>query len=54
MIILVGNRMCPLGLEEREAGIFWNLTWLYLPYMLAGRGGSVRHEKMDWGYNMPD
>ena len=48
MIILVGNRMCSLGLEEREVGSFRNLTWLYIPFMLAGRGSTVKQERVNW------
>ena len=42
MIVPAENRMCPTGFEEREVGSFRNLIWLYMPYMLAGRGSLVR------------
>lgn len=35
LIILVENRTCPPGLEEREIGSFKNLSWFCIPSMLA-------------------
>ena len=48
MIESVGNRALPtIGFEEREPGSFRNLTWLYIPYMLARGGSTARHEERD-------
>lgn len=47
-IMPVGNRTCPPGLEEREVSSLRNLTWFYIPSMLARGGSAVRLEEMDW------
>lgn len=46
--------MCPPGSEEMEFGSFRELTWLFIPYMLAGGDSTVRCEEMAGGWNMPD
>lgn len=50
------NRICPLGLEEREVGSFRNLTWLCLSSMMAGGAisSTVRCEEMGCGQDVPD
>ena len=45
MIIPMGNGTCSPGLEVRKVGSFRNLSWLYILYMLAGRGSIVRPKK---------
>lgn len=47
------NRIFPPGLEEREAGIFRKLTWLYKAYMLARDSSTVKCE-MPWGQDTLD
>lgn len=37
MIVPAENRKCPPGREEREIGVFRNLSWLYVPHVLPGR-----------------
>lgn len=49
MILPVEKRVCPPGIEERGPGSFRNMTWLYIPCMLAGGDSTVRREEMDWG-----
>ena len=44
MILLVKNRMCYSGFEERRVGSFRNLTWWCTPEMLARGGSTVRGE----------
>ena len=52
MTLALEKRLCPLGLEERGAGSFRTVTWLYTPRMLAGGDSTVRHEEMDRGPDM--
>ena len=54
MIIPVENKMCSPGLEEREVGSFRNLTQLYIPYMLAKGSSTVRHEEIQWWWEILD
>lgn len=50
MIIPMRNRICPYGLEEKEADSSRNLTWLYILYILTRGGSIVRDEEMGMGY----
>ena len=54
MILSVENRTYPPDLEEREVGSFRNLTQLYIPYMFAKGGSSVRHEEIQWWWEILD
>lgn len=45
IIVPVENRTFPPGLQEREVVSSRNLTWVYIPYMLAGAGSTVRCEE---------
>lgn len=54
MITPVENTVCLSDLEGRGVGSFRNLTWLYVPYMLAGGGSTARREGTDWGQDMPE
>ena len=54
MIVPMGNRTYSSGLEETEVGSFKNLTWLCIPYVLAVKGSTIRHEEMNWGWDVPD
>ena len=38
-----------MALKERDTSSLRNLTWLHMPYMLAGGRSTVRHEEIDWG-----
>lgn len=35
MTVPMERRMCSPSREEREVGSFRNMSWLYMPYMLA-------------------
>lgn len=52
MIVPVEDRMCPPGLEGVDS--VKNLTRLYIPHMLTGRGSTISREEMDGGWDMPD
>ena len=47
VILSVKNRTYPPSLEKREVGSFRNLIQLYIPYMLAKEGSTVRHEEVE-------